>query len=290
MPKGTQTKSRTRSAKIAAPVNPVPQKSSFWDIIKFGESYTSLILGIIVVVVATVMLLTFVKGKNVNPNLSGGEQQKVAVKTQQEKVSPTPEATKTLLKNEQINPTKKVVAKVVVSPTITKKISPTVKLAKSPTVKPVVKEKQKIAIKTEKEPVNNQTISGSKYTVKEGDTLWKIAESKYKSGYNWVDIQKANNITNPDVLYVGSSITLPDVQPKLATVAASAKGSQTAVSTNQTNKIVGNNYTIAKGDTLWDIALRAYGDGYSWQKIARANNLSNPSVIHSGNKITIPRG
>jgi nucleoid-associated protein YgaU len=38
----------------------------------------------------------------------------------------------------------------------------------------------------------------SEYTVKEGDTLWSIAEKFYKSGYNWVDIVEANSLANPN--------------------------------------------------------------------------------------------
>ncbi len=35
----------------------------------------------------------------------------------------------------------------------------------------------------------------TKHTVQKGETLWGISE-KYKSGYNWVDIAKANALTN----------------------------------------------------------------------------------------------
>jgi len=46
---------------------------------------------------------------------------------------------------------------------------------------------------------------------------------------------------------------------------------------------------VVKGDNLWQIALRAYGDGYQWVKIARENKLANPDLIHSGNILKIPR-
>lgn len=55
------------------------------------------------------------------------------------------------------------------------------------------------------------------------------------------------------------------------------------------NKIDGNTYTVVRGDTLWDISVRAYGDGFSWKRIADANKLTNPMIIHAGNKFTIPR-
>jgi putative chitinase len=238
------TKRKTKSAKTAK-----QQKNSIWDIFRFGESYTSLILGIIVVVIATVLLLTFIKGKN-STKLSETKQQAIAVQTAQN--TTTPKETQNLPKNEQINTT----------------TNP----------------------QTEANQTSNQKISGTTYSVREGDSLWKIAENKYQSGYNWVDIQKANNLANANILYAGTKLTLPNVEPKIATVVKLNSANQQVGSTIQTNKISGSTYTVSRGDTLWDIAVRAYGDGYAWSKLARVNNLSNPNLIYSGNKITIPRG
>ena len=53
--------------------------------------------------------------------------------------------------------------------------------------------------------------------------------------------------------------------------------------------ITGGSYTIVHGDTLWDIACRAYGDCYAWTKIAAANKLEHPDLIHAGNVLTLPR-
>jgi len=48
-------------------------------------------------------------------------------------------------------------------------------------------------------------------------------------------------------------------------------------------------YQVIKGDNLWEIAVKEYGDGYQWTKIAAANNLKNASVISVGQKIVIPK-
>ena len=55
------------------------------------------------------------------------------------------------------------------------------------------------------------------------------------------------------------------------------------------NEISGGEYQIAKGDSLWEISVRAYGDGYRWMEIAKANSLESPGLIHPGNTLTIPR-
>lgn len=47
-------------------------------------------------------------------------------------------------------------------------------------------------------------------------------------------------------------------------------------------------YKIQKGDTLWDIAKRVYGDGRMYKKLAVANNLSNPNLIIAGKGLILP--
>lgn len=125
-----------------------------------------------------------------------------------------------------------------------------------------------------------ETALPKSHTVAKGENLWVIAEQYYGSGYNWVDIAKENKLTNPDALAEGQKLTIPNVEPKLATATQ-------VTSTGET--ISGGTYTVVKGDNLWNIAVRAYGDGYKWVEIARENNLANPDLIHSGNVLTLPR-
>jgi putative chitinase len=119
------------------------------------------------------------------------------------------------------------------------------------------------------------------YTVQSGDYLWSIAEKIYGSGYNWVDLANANKLENPGVIYAGTKLVVPNVAPKTLTVQVKPAQVQ--------NPITGSTYTVAKGDFLWDIAVRAYGDGYRWVDIAKVNNLANPSLIFSGNILQLPR-
>ncbi len=124
------------------------------------------------------------------------------------------------------------------------------------------------------------------YTVVAGDDLWTISEKLYKSGYNWVDIAKANNLTNPSVIHAGANLIIPDVKPKIITM---AQQKEKVLEAPATNAIKGSSYTVVSGDNLWDIAVRAYSDGYRFVEIVKANNLTNPDLIFAGNKLTIPR-
>jgi nucleoid-associated protein YgaU len=58
---------------------------------------------------------------------------------------------------------------------------------------------------------------------------------------------------------------------------------------NNTVTISGDSYTVMHGDNLWSIAIKAYGNGYKWTQIAKANKLTHPGTIHAGNVLQIPR-
>ena len=47
-------------------------------------------------------------------------------------------------------------------------------------------------------------------------------------------------------------------------------------------------YTVVKGDTLWGIAKRFYGNGMKYKELAEYNHISNPNLIRVGQKIKIP--
>lgn len=78
-------------------------------------------------------------------------------------------------------------------------ISPTqVPVMEKPTTAPVIED-----------PQNGGVISGATYTVVHGDSLWKIAVAQYNDGYRWVDIARTNNLANPDIIHAGNVLTLP---------------------------------------------------------------------------------
>jgi len=131
-------------------------------------------------------------------------------------------------------------------------------------------------------PGTSTQMEAGEHIVLKGETLWSIAEDSFGSGYNWVDIKSANNLES-DLIEVGQKLTIPDVSPKQPT-----STSKTTI-VNQGTTITGDTYTVVSGDSLWKIAVEAYGDGFKWVEIAKVNNLVNPNIIHAGNVLTLPR-
>jgi nucleoid-associated protein YgaU len=123
------------------------------------------------------------------------------------------------------------------------------------------------------------------HSVAEGEDLWKISERYYESGYNWVDLASANNLSNPSLIEEGQELSIPDVEAKKSTVEKPILSAET----EGQEAISGTTYTVVRGDSLWDVAVRAYGDGYRWVDIASENDLVNPDIIHAGNVFVLPR-
>lgn len=302
--------------KIKVTPEETPKKSTnFFDYLRFGESYTSLILGIIVVIIATALLLSFVHNKNVgNRNTPIDEQTQNTAEVSQRvnelsnqapsgivdnvaTIVPTDTIAPTALPTSTPVPTAK--PKPTAKPMLTVKPKPTIK--SQPTIKPKVVAKslpkhtsqrvmKKIAVAHQKKVVISQVKNNKNnnvWVVQKGDSLWSIAEKKYTSGYNWTDIARVNNLSNPSDIHLGDKLILPNVPSKTPTNLITSHVSNNPLSTM--TAITGNSYTVIKGDNLWNIAVRAYGDGFRYEDIARANNLANPRMIFSGNVLQIPR-
>ncbi len=147
------------------------------------------------------------------------------------------------------------------------------------------------------------------HTVTKGETLWSIAEKYYQSGYNYVDIQNANKLSGGSI-EVGTQLTIPVAEKRGPGAQNTAMATPTAATNTpvpqtgtpvpttapetkpgeatSVNTLGGRKYTVAKGDSLWKIAVAQYGSGYKWVEIAKANKLVNPGLIHAGNELTLP--
>lgn len=146
---------------------------------------------------------------------------------------------------------------------------------------------------TEERPITQTTGLPKTHTVVKGENLWKIAVAEYGSGYNWVDIVKANSLKNANIIKTGQVLTIPDVAVRNPVVAQkpAVQPIKPVVAAKKTigEPISGGAYTVARGDNLWNIAVRAYGDGFKWTQIAQENKLKNPRIIHAGNVFILPR-
>lgn len=125
-----------------------------------------------------------------------------------------------------------------------------------------------------------EKVTAGEYVVAKGDSLWKISEKMYGTGYSWTVIAKTNQIKTPGVLTVGQKIQLPAGEKKITATKETVK------------TIESDHYVVAKGDSLSKIALWAYGDQFQWTKIWEANKKiigTNPRIIYSGQELVIPR-
>jgi len=140
-----------------------------------------------------------------------------------------------------------------------------------------------VTVETKEDGKKYPTELAEKVTVKGGESLWKIAEAQYGSGYNWVDIAKENGLKNANQINEGQELKLPKVAVK------TIEQPKVAEATETPNKIEGDSYTVVKGDHLWSIAVRAYSDGYKWVEIAANNEIAHPNLIEIGQVLKLSR-
>ena len=116
----------------------------------------------------------------------------------------------------------------------------------------------------------------AEYTVAAGESLWKISEKVYGTGYNWSDVYEANREvlgSNPNVLLADTKITLPKVEPIMPAGTATAT--------------IPVEYTVEAGDHLWGIAIKVCQNGFVWPQIAQRNQIANPNLIEVGQMLTV---
>lgn len=92
-----------------------------------------------------------------------------------------------------------------------------------------------------------------------------------------------------DIANTPPAVDAPAAKPGEAAPAETAKPAEAAKPGEAAASIqAGGTHTIAKGDTYWDIAVKAYGDGTKWRRIARANPGQEPHRLLVGSELTIP--
>ncbi len=114
---------------------------------------------------------------------------------------------------------------------------------------------------------------------------WKTAlQGSYPS---WKPPQTAPEVEEPAAAApTQNEATIIDVEPLPTPTPSPVIEKRTAGN----NLLEPQSYTVQKGDTLWKIADKFYGDGKKWSLIADANTavLGNPNHLKPGTVITIP--
>jgi LysM repeat protein len=116
-----------------------------------------------------------------------------------------------------------------------------------------------------------------RYTVKRGDSLWKIAEERLGDGTRYVELVALNEAVldgRPDFLLPGTELKVPSADDS-----------------------TDDSYVVQPGDTLSEISEDQLGDADAYPSIFRASrdtvqpngaHLSDPDLILPGWKLTIP--
>jgi len=147
----------------------------------------------------------------------------------------------------------------------------------------------------EKSNPGAKVVEAGKYTTKKGDTLWSISKKYYQNEYAWSAIANENKLANADMLVEGRVLIMPKVdtstlpQEKLQEKQVMAQKQVVSPTPAEKATVTGTSYKVVKGDSLWSISVKTYGDGYGWTKIWKANKLANPDYIEAGQVLSIPR-
>ncbi|OUZ10235.1 hypothetical protein BHE97_07720 [Aeromicrobium sp. PE09-221] len=125
------------------------------------------------------------------------------------------------------------------------------------------------------------------YTVRRGDSLWKIAEEQLGDPMRFREIVNLN----PDALQGRADFINPGMVLRLPSDAAT-----TSEETDET-PLAEETYLVEPGDTLWEIADEKLGAGELYPEIFEASRdtvqtggqqLTDPSLIRPGWELTVP--
>ncbi len=129
------------------------------------------------------------------------------------------------------------------------------------------------------------------YKVQSNDNLFKIAGKYYGDGQKWNKIFEANkdSMLNPDSLYVGQELLIPDVTVEKET----NLDFQTPVRkrTIIEKSVNVDTHTVEAGDTLYRLAEKYYDDPTVWIKIYEANEdtIEDKGLLIEGQILIIPK-
>ncbi len=121
---------------------------------------------------------------------------------------------------------------------------------------------EKLIIRSTENVQGNENSSTIYYIVRSGDTLSEIAQ---RYGVTVQSIASENNISNPNIIYIGQRLIIQTVRYDV----------------HATGNTI---YQIRYGDTLSEIAQKY---GTTVDELVRLNDIQNPNLIYVGEKLRI---
>ncbi len=120
-----------------------------------------------------------------------------------------------------------------------------------------------------------------RYTVETGDSLGTIAQ---QFGVSAVAIMEANELQDPNSVYIGQVLEIPGyAAPSTNEAASTTAGTDgTALAQDSQSAVT---HIVQPGETLFGIAQKY---GVDANAIAEANNVTNRNQLRVGQKMTIP--
>ena len=123
-----------------------------------------------------------------------------------------------------------------------------------------------------KEP--QQTTSNGTYTVKSGDSLWKIAKNHNMSVSQLKNLNKLSN----DMIFVGQKLVVSEKKQ------SAPSQNQNKPSQNQVTRL--STYTVKSGDSVWKIS---HEHGMSMNELVSLNGIKN-NLIFPGQVLKVKAG
>ncbi len=125
------------------------------------------------------------------------------------------------------------------------------------------------------------------HIVQKGETLSAISQRYYGTSGRWKEILKANRdvLLDPRLLMPDMKLTIPAV----ANAAGQDRRSRT-LSSQTADSADARVHTVRRGETLYKIAEKYYGDGGRWKQLRDANSsvVSDPQDLQAGIKLRVP--
>jgi LysM repeat protein len=121
--------------------------------------------------------------------------------------------------------------------------------------------------------VRHATSVTSTYTVRSGDTLTSIARHFYgtTSKWNWIFQANRSKIHNPNSIFVGEKLTIPNHAPVATVYSAKHAKKPPTVLTAKAGKLSGN-LSCSGLEALWEAAGGSKGEAFIAAEIAMAES------------------